>query len=89
MPLADTIADRDVLIEWVSVDERLPELDQNEGSESRRVLLATFASVVIGTLSRDAGWCSSGHRAFGVTYWAELPGVPEDATERAGRQTLS
>ena len=85
--IADTLLDNGVTVqEWISVDDRLPELNKEE-IESCRLFGDTFFPefnvMILGatrstTLYYDGKrWYDEGNRCYCVTHWCEMPQPPK------------
>ena len=65
-------------MEWISVDERLP--DREWGDESADVLIVVIGHIMVGTYNHlNKRWHdNAGYRIErGVTHWCPLPDLPE------------
>ena len=60
--------------EWISVDERLPEMHKD-------VLCFNGRSVGIDFICSDGTWCEEVNHVIPVTHWMPLPEAPKGGAE--------
>lgn len=65
--------------EWISCEERMPEMRKTHGGySSARVLVATSSiGVQIGHFTHTSGWFVAGYHHRDVTHWMPLPYMPD------------
>lgn len=77
---------------WISVEERLPENDDNLvlvtvcGKPKKNITL--LSAYYLASYSKDEGWILDGFeywKDFTVTYWRELPPPPDGRDLQEGR----